>query len=75
MAEKPIGSLAGSAEPRMQRERPRVPVLEQTNAEIEAGRRALARHADRERMLAAKRDRDEDEGVASERAKAANKDL
>lgn len=88
MADKPIGVLPeklpeqAKAEIAAGRDRlkaimsgDKIPVQHQTNAEIEAGRLRVQHHAERERMIAAKRAREENESAQDAKAKSANADL
>lgn len=69
MAMKPIGTLPGqNPVPHMQK------IDRQREAEMALGRQKIKEHEDRERMIAAKRQR-EDEAADVNRARAANKVL
>lgn len=71
MAQKPIGTLPEQVKVAR---RYAAPIDHQREAEMAAGRARVQHHEDRERMIAAKRQRD-DEGTDVANAKAANKNL
>lgn len=54
---------------------PKIPIVDQTNAEIEAGRRKVQEHESREAMIAAKRAQEKDEGESVADATKSNADL